>query len=307
MRWSRRWRAFSSLDPLGSELQAKHRGTGLGSFSVESSCFPDAPCHLWHEAVLALSAAEHGGETGSAEGRDLLGSEPELKRGLEMAAAQVGGGAKQLRPDELEQRPLLLESSHPFNPAPLPGLCQRAQLAPDRVLQAHIGEAEVGHQVSEEAGVALVGLVSSEIVELARPSEHEGLDDGIAKAESLSLATDHLPVVAGRFHGQDETAKALPLQELPSTTLDLPDASSSGRHTELAHARLVTGSNEDDHAFPLAEVDAGDERVRAHELRPACELGGSSLHATSNVHGESLLSGSGSAARIVGGLICSWS
>ena len=61
-----------------------------------------------------------------------------------------------------------------------------------------------------------------------------------------------------------------------------------GRNTEPADADLVASADEHDHRLLPGQVDAGDERVRGDERRPALQLGRPATHATGYLHVEPL-------------------
>jgi hypothetical protein len=66
---------------------------------------------------------------------------------------------------------------------------------PDATLQLRVEEAQVGDQVGDEGGVAGIGLVAGEVVELARSGEHEGRDETVGHLELAGSPGDDLPVV----------------------------------------------------------------------------------------------------------------
>lgn len=258
--------------------------------------------HPGQEAA-AVRAAELGAEPRLGHGRDLERRVAEPEHGLEVATGQVGEITKQLGPGQLEQRSLFLKRRALVDAVAVARLGEGAQLGPGAGLQLDLVEAQLAGQVGDEVGFALVGLVAGEVIELARPGDHEGLHGHVLKVEPLRVAGQDLPVMASGLHGQHHPLQAVVLAQPPGLGSQLEDAFGSGWDLEPVHPRLIGSAHEYDLTLALGDVDVGDQGMRVHDGRPARQFGGPPLHATSYLHCGPLRLRAGCASRIVEGLV----
>ena len=235
--------------------------------------------------------AQPPGELVEGQGGDLERGQAQAQGGLDVGAGEIGHLLEQGRPDQLQEGALLLQRGAALDAAPVPLLGQQSQPGPDAGLQLGVDEAQLGHQVGDEGGVAGVGLVTGQVVELAGAGEHEGLDDEVGQADLGRGLGQHFPVVAAGLHAQDQAGQLVAPLELAGPAHQRAHAVGRGRDAEPAQAGLVASADEHDHRLPPGQVDAGDERVRGDQLSTALQLGGPAAHASGYLHVEPLLFG----------------
>ena len=150
-------------DPLRRETPAQRRGRGLGQLGHVPGHRVQAPSHPAQEAARMMSTQE-GLETTGRQGRDRLRREARAQQRLEVRAMRSGEASS--RPATRAERAHLLEASSPLDAPGIPGRDEHLDSGPGPLGQARLGETKLGGEVGDERGVAGVGLVTREVVEL---------------------------------------------------------------------------------------------------------------------------------------------